>query len=147
MYLTPNFEKLTVPCYIHPQSSSALVAYFTTRDLHLAAQTELQKYSPIIDERAVYAEAEEAFKALDVYFKQAKGRDAERKPTTLLDAAVFSYTFLLLELNKEAWADGRLASLVRGCGGLVEHKEEIRKSYFRARVPSVWKKVSMEGSN
>jgi metaxin len=140
MYLTPNFTKITIPCYIYPQSTSPIINAFSASDLRSAAQNELLKYTPKIDERAVFAEAEEAFKAIDTFLKQ----NGERTPTTLLDAAVFSYTFLLLELRDEGWADGRLAEIVRGCKGLRAHEESIRKGYFRARVPGVWRRVVME---
>jgi hypothetical protein len=140
MYLTPNFTKLTLPCYILPQSTSAIINAFSASDLRSAAQNELLKLTPKIDERAIFAEAEEAFRALDTYLK----RDPERTPTTLLDAAVFSYTFLLLELGEEGWADARLASIVKDCKALKAHKESIRKGYFRARVPKVWRKAGLE---
>jgi metaxin len=140
MYLTPNFTKLTLPCYIHPQSTSPIINAFSASELQSAARNELLKYTPKIDERAIYAEADEAFKALDTFLK----RDVERAPTTLLDAAVFSYTFLLLELGEEGWADDRLAAIVRGCEALRAHEDTIRKGYFRARVPGVWKRIGME---
>jgi metaxin len=144
MYLTPNFQKLTIPCYIAPQSTSGVINYFSARDLQAAAQSELLKHTPKIDERAIFAEAEDALKALDTFLRQAKEKDPERTPTTLLDAAVFSYTFLLLGLDESGWADGRLAELVGNCDGLKTHKEEIRKGYFRARVPGIWKRIGLE---
>ncbi|KAF2432434.1 hypothetical protein EJ08DRAFT_677645 [Tothia fuscella] len=140
MYMTPNFEKLTVPCYIDAHTSSPIIRLFSARELRQAAQAELLKYKPVIDERAIYSDAEDAFQALDSYFSR---REEGTKPTTLLDAAVFAYTYLLLELAEDGWADRRLADMVRGLEGLRAHKEEIRKGYFRARPPGVWRRSKM----
>jgi metaxin len=142
MYLTPNFRKLTVPCYITTQTTIPLIRHFLALDLQNAAKTELLKHTPVIDEAAIYSEAGEAFKALDTYFKLAKTREEGRAPTTLLDAAVFAYTYLLLELRQSVWEDKRLVEKLNGCEGLRVHKETIRKGYFRARPPAVWKRFN-----
>jgi hypothetical protein len=142
MYLTPNFQTITTKCYIDPQSSSSIVRFLSSRDLQNAAREDLLKAKPIIDERAIYLEAEQAFIALDTYVSE--GIKNGRKPNGLLDAAIFSYVYLLLELEYEAWADRRLVDILKRFGGLKEHKELIRKNHFRARPPAIWRQLSQE---
>jgi hypothetical protein len=77
---------------------------------------------------------------LDTYFRK---REEGTKPTTLLDAAVFAYTYLLLELGEDYWADRRLVDCLSRFEGLKQHKESIRKSHFRARPPGVWRRSKM----
>jgi metaxin len=142
MYLTPNFELLTIPSYITSQSSSPLIRAVTSRDLRSSAEKALLQYKPIISEHTIYLEAEEAFKALATYLKEQM--DKGKSPTTLLDAAVFSYVYLLLELQYEVWADKRLVDVVKKFGALRAHRDLIRKSHFRARPPGLWKSLNAE---
>ncbi|QDS77334.1 hypothetical protein FKW77_005092 [Venturia effusa] len=144
MYLTPNFELLTVPSYINSQSKSFLVRAFTSRELRANAEKALLQYKPIISEHSIYLEAEEAFKALATYLEEQM--DAGKAPTTLLDAAAFSYVYLLLELKEEVWADRRLVDVVRKFKGLKEHADVIKKSYFRARPPGLWRSLNAEAT-
>jgi len=142
MYLTPNFEKITVHCYINNQSTSPIIQTFSARELRNAAREELLKYRPVIDESAIYLEAEQALKALAEY---VTGHiESDQKPTSVLDATVFAYTYLLLELEHRVWADKRLINIVRKFDGLRKHKDAIRKNHFRARPPSLWKQLNKE---
>lgn len=68
--------------------------------------------------------------------------DAGKPPTTVLDAAVFSYVYLLLELQYEVWEDKRLVDVVKKFRALREHKDVIRKNHFRARPPGLWKALN-----
>lgn len=140
MYLTPNFELLTIPSYITSQSTSPFIRAVTSRELRSSAEKALLQYKPIISEHTIYFEAEEAFKALATYLKEQM--DAGKAPTTLLDAAVFSYVYLLLELQYEIWADTRLVDVVRKFKALREHRDAIQKSHFRARPPGLWKSLN-----
>lgn len=140
MYLTPNFDLLTVPSYINSQSKSSLIRAGTSRELRSSAEKALLQYKPIISEHTIYLEAEEAFKALATYLKEQM--DAGKAPTTLLDATVFSYVYLLLELNEELWADRRLVDVVRKFKALRDHTERIKKSHFRARPPGLWNSLN-----
>lgn len=140
MYLTPNFEHITTKCYIAPQSTSFLVQSLSAHELRSAAQTSLLASKPTIDERAIYLEAEQAFTALDTYVSE--GLKTGRKPTSLLDAAIFSYIFLLLGLEERAWKDRRLVESLQRFNGLREHMELIKKHHFRARLPSVWRSLN-----
>ncbi|KAE9993118.1 hypothetical protein EG327_006471 [Venturia inaequalis] len=140
MYLTPNFDLLTVPAYIISQSKSSLIRAITSRELRSSAEKALLQYKPIISEHAIYLEAEEAFKALSTYLKEQM--DSGKAPTTLLDAAVFSYVYLLLELNEHVWADRRLVDVVRKFKALREHKEIIERNYFTVKPPGLWKSLN-----
>ncbi|KIW03779.1 uncharacterized protein PV09_05082 [Verruconis gallopava] len=140
MYLTPNFRAITTKCYIDPQSSSSIVRFFSSRSLQEAAREDLLKTKPIIDERAIYLEAEQAFVALDTYVSE--GIKSGRSPTSLLDAAIFSYVYLLLELDGSVWMDTRLVDILKKFNGLREHKELIRKNHFRARPPAIWRELN-----
>ena len=144
MYLTPNFELLTIPSYITSQSTSPLIRALTSRELRSSAEKALLQYKPIISEHTIYLEAEEAFKALATYLKEQM--DKGKSPTTLLDAAVFSYVFLLLELQYEIWADTRLVDVVKKFGGLRVHRDVVRKNHFRARPPGLWKSLNAEAA-
>ena len=142
MYLTPNFDTITKRCYIDPQSHSSVVRLFSSHTLQKAARDDLLKAKPIIDERAIYLEAEQAFIALDTYV--AEGMKASRSPTGLLDAAIFSYVYLLLELNNGVWADRRLVDVLSRFSGLRQHMELIKKHHFRARPPAIWRQLNQE---
>jgi hypothetical protein len=142
MYLTANFHAITTRCYIHPQSTSSVVRAFSAHTLQNAARDDLLKHKPIIDERAIYLEAEQAFFALEAYV--SKGIQAGRAPTSLLDAATFSYVYLLSELSKEAWADRRLPEILAKFEALTQHKDSIMKQHFRARPPAVWRELNQE---
>jgi metaxin len=142
MYLTSNFRTVTTKCYIDPQSSSSIVRLFSSRTLQNAARDDLLKTKPIIDERAIYLEAEQAFIALDTYVSE--GIKNGRTPTSLLDAAIFSYVYLLLELDEGVWSDRRLFDILKRFSGLREHKESIRKNHFRARPPAVWRQLNQD---
>ena len=140
MYLTTNFHPITTKCYIDPQSTSPIVRALSSRTLQTAAREDLLKAKPIIDERAVYLEAEQAFTALDIYVSE--GIKSGRTPTSLLDAAIFSYVYLLLELDEKVWANTRLVDMLKRFSGLREHKEIIRKHHFRARPPAAWRQLN-----
>jgi metaxin len=142
MYLTPNFDAITTKCYIDPPSSSSIVRSFSSRDLRNAAREDLLKTKPVIDERAIYLEAEQAFIALDTYVSE--GIKSGRKPTSLLDAAIFSYVYLLLQLEYGLWADRRLVDILKRFTRLKEHNELIRKHHFRARPPAVWRQLNQD---
>ena len=112
MYLTPNFELFTVPCYINTQSSSPIVRASNTHELRKAAEMELLKYSPKIDRQSLYDEARHAFWALDRYCHNKFYVVNDRKPT-LLDAAIFAYACLLWDIDYGCWADNELVDILR----------------------------------
>jgi metaxin len=111
MYLTPNFELFTVPCYINTQSSSPIVRAVSTHELRKAAEIELLKFSPKIDRQNLYDEARHAFWALNWYCNNKFYVLNDRKPT-LLDAAIFAYTCLLWDIDYGCWADNGLVTIL-----------------------------------
>jgi metaxin len=101
-----------------------------SRELRLAAEAELAKFSSIISDETLYNQADEAFAALETLL----GKDdwffgAQR--AGLFDASVFAYTHLLLDdtLGK-GWVDTRLRDALMTRRRLVMHRERILTMYF-----------------
>jgi metaxin len=136
MYLTPNFDAFTVPSYIGSQSSSAIVNILSAWELRRAAKRELLKHSPKIDEESLYEDADRAFRALDNIMKRRQEHNAPGRPS-LLEASLFSYLFLLLELPQEKWADRRLVDLLMKYPGLVSLEKTMKKD-FKLEPPSIY---------
>src|ERR1700760_4089542 len=111
MYLTPNFETITVPSYIGAQSSSPFIRFISQWELRREAKRELLKVGPKIDVEGLYAAAELSFNALDNIIGRRRRIAATGKPS-LLEATLFSYLFLLLELPADRWADHRLVDFI-----------------------------------
>jgi metaxin len=129
MYLTPNFDALTVPSYIKSQSASVIVNILSSWELRQAARNELLKHSPRIDEESLYEDADRAFRALDSVMKRKQEQNVPGRPS-LLEASLFSYLFLLLELPREKWADGRLVDLLMKYPGLVALEKMMKKDFM-----------------
>lgn len=137
LYLCPpNFASVAAPCYIHPSSNNPLVGAALAFELRSAATAEILKSSPalasssarVIDAEALYAEAEDAFRALSALLKDDAWFGGAEQPG-LMDASVFAYTHLLLD-DKLGWEDGRLNEGVRECANLVRHRARILERYF-----------------
>ena len=137
MYLTPNFDALTVPSYIGSQSASAIVNILSAWELRQAARRELLKHSPKIDAESLYEDADRAFRALDNIMKRKREQNAPGGPS-LLEASLFSYLFLLLELPREKWADRRLVDLLMKYPGLVALEKTMRKDFMILEPPSIY---------
>jgi metaxin len=144
MNLTQNFSRITVPLYIHTQSASMFVRTISAFELRRAAQAELAKYPPAIDETSgQYIDAERAFFALENLIKRKrklakKGESKEWHPT-LLEANLFSYLFLLLELPEEKWADDRLVKCLKeGFPGLVAEVGRWKEDIGELKRPEVY---------
>ena len=139
MYLTPNFTCFTVPSYIHTQSSSAVVRAASAYDLRQAAETELLKYSPRIHEDTLYFEADEALGALDSWIDSARPKTGTSdSDVTLVEAALFSYTYLLLEPTR--WAHTKLPELVNKYDSLLVLTQSIEDRLPKLRAPDAWVK-------
>jgi metaxin len=136
MYLTPNFDKFTVPSYIGTQSSSAFIRIINAWELRSAARAELKKHSPVVDADGLYQDADQAFAALENVLKR-KNRmaDAENRAPSLLEATAFAYLFLLLETLYTAWADTRLVDVVRKYPELEKVEVALNASHFGALKP------------
>jgi metaxin len=137
MYLTPNFEALTVPSYIGSQSSSAVVNILSAWELRQAARHELEKHSPKIDPESLYEDADRAFCALDNLMTRKRQQNTPGRPS-LLEASLFSYLFLLLELPQDKWADGRLVELLRKYPGLVALGRTMKKDFMILEPPAIY---------
>jgi len=136
MYLTPNFERFTVPCYIDSQSSSSVVRAVSTFELRKAAETELLKHSPTINQQALYDEAREAFQALNEYCSERPCAYSE-KEATLVDAALFSYTDLLWSIEYDCWADSGLVDILLSNGSILDLYDALdtKSNWWRVPMP------------
>jgi hypothetical protein len=137
MYLTPNFEAFTVPSYIIAQSTSLFIRFISQWELRREARRELLKVGPKIDIEELYAAAEVAFSALDNVIGRRRRLATTGKPS-LLEATLFSYLFLLLELPQDKWIDHRLVSIVRSKPTLVAWEAEIKPDFGNLKPPGIY---------
>jgi hypothetical protein len=137
MYLTPNFYTFTVPCYIGGQSASSFIQFISAWELRREARLELLKYKPKVDVEGLYAAAELALCSLDNLIGRRKRIDTEGKPS-LLEATLFAYLFLLLELPLQKWADPRLVELVRKHSNLVAWEKHMSKVFGKFQPPGIY---------
>lgn len=99
-------------------------------DLRLAAERELLKHGAVIDAEAIYAEAEDAFRALETVLATDQWFFGAERPG-LFDASVFAYTHLLLQELGDGWRESRLGNAVRARQRLVRHQERIFEAFFK----------------
>lgn len=137
MYLTPNFETITVPSYIGAQSSSPFIRFISQWELRREAKRELLKVGPKIDVEGLYASAKLSFNALDNIIGRRRRLVATGKPS-LLEATLFSYLFLLLELPSDKWSDHRLVDLVRANPTLVAWEAEMKLEFGNLNPPRIY---------
>ncbi len=130
IYISSNFTSIAEPLYILPASSNSFVRLTTARELRLAAEKELLKFSSVFDAETLYNQAEEAFTALDSLLGDDKWFFGAESPG-LFDASVFAYTQLLLDdgLGK-GWLDTRLRDTLMPRQRLIAHRDNIMKNYF-----------------
>ncbi|KAJ4315398.1 hypothetical protein N0V94_005967 [Neodidymelliopsis sp. IMI 364377] len=130
IYLSHNFTSIAEPLYILPTSTNAFVRLTIARDLRLAAEKELLKFSAIVNAETLYNQAEEAFTALDSLLGDDEWFFGAETPS-LFDASVFAYTHLLLDdgLGK-GWLDTRLRDTLKPRQRLVAHRDKILNKYF-----------------
>ncbi|KAF3037205.1 hypothetical protein E8E12_003661 [Didymella heteroderae] len=131
IYLSSNFTSIAEPLYILPTSSNPFVRLTIARELRLAAEKELLKFSSIISAETLYEQAEEAFTALDTLLGKNEWFFGAETPG-LFDASVFAYTHLLLDdrLGK-GWLDTRLRDTLMSRQHLVAHRNKILETYFQ----------------
>lgn len=130
MYLSQNSTTIAEPLYILPTSRNSFVRLAISRELRLAAEAELAKFSSIISDETLYNQASEAFAALETLLGKDDWFFGAQRPG-LFDASVFAYTHLLLDdkLGK-GWVDTRLRDALMACRRLVAHRERILAKYF-----------------
>lgn len=130
IYLSANSTTIAEPLYILPTSTNPFVHLTIARELHLAAESELLKFSSIIDAEELYRQAEEALAALETALGEQTWFFGADKPG-LFDASVFSYTHLLMDdsLGK-GWVDTRLRDALLSRQNLTNHRDRILTKYF-----------------
>lgn len=130
IYLSQNFISIAEPLYILPTSSNPFVRLTIARELRLAAEKELLKFSAIVSAETLYNQAEEAFTALDSLLGDNEWFFGAENPG-LFDASVFAYTHLLLhdDLGK-GWLDTRLRDTLMSRQRLIAHRNKILGKYF-----------------
>ncbi|KAF1944029.1 hypothetical protein EJ02DRAFT_452871 [Clathrospora elynae] len=130
VYLSPNSNTIAEPLYILPTSRNSLVRLTIARELRIAAQTELLKFSTYINDETLYNQAEEAFAALETLLGRDDWFFGASRPG-LFDASVFAYTHLLLdERLAKGWADTRLRDTLMSRKRLITHRARILAEYF-----------------
>ncbi|KAG9191045.1 hypothetical protein G6011_09133 [Alternaria panax] len=130
IYLSPNFTTIAEPLYILPSSRNSLVRLAISRDLRLAAETELLKFSSIINDETLYNQADEAFATLEALLGKDDWFFGAQRPG-LFDASVFAYTHLLLDAGLgKGWVDTRLRDALMARRRLVTHRDRVLARYF-----------------
>ena len=125
LYLTDDFARVVEPRYIHPQTSSSAVRQALAYQLRAAARAEVHRVGGSTAPASIVAGARGAFEALEALLGKDEWFFGQREPG-LLDAAVFAFTHLILELHV-----GRLEAILRDCEGLVRHQQRIQARFFR----------------
>ena len=143
MYLTPNFNRFTVPCYVESQSSSSIVRAVSTFELRKAAETELLKHAPTINQQSLYDDAREAFQALNEYCTERSGEYAAQE-ATILDAALFAYTDLLWSIEYDCWADCGLVDILLSNSSILDAYDALDTKYSWWRIPLPERYVMLE---
>ncbi|KAL6703546.1 hypothetical protein ACN47E_009571 [Coniothyrium glycines] len=130
IYLSPNFTTIAESLYIVSASSNPFVRLAIARELQLAAEKELLKFSPIINAETLYSQAGEAFAALETLLGKDKWFFGASGPG-LFDASVFAYTHLLLEESLgRGWADTCLRDALMSRTHLITHRDRILTNHF-----------------
>jgi metaxin len=130
IYISPNSTTIAEPLYILPTSRNPFVRLTVSRELRLAAETELLKFSSIINDETLYNQADEAFATLEALLGRDEWFFGAQRPG-LFDASVFAYTHLLLdERLGKGWVDTRLRDALMARRRLVTHRDRILARYF-----------------
>lgn len=130
IYLSHNFTTIAESLYILSTSSNPFVRLTIARDLRLAAENELLKFSAPINAETLYNQAEEAFTALEELLGKDDWFFGTSRPG-LFDASVFAYTHLLLdETLGKGWVDTRLRDTLTSRNRLITHRDRILAQYF-----------------
>jgi metaxin len=130
VYLSHNSTSIAEPLYILPTSSNPFVRLTIARELRLAAEKELLKFSTVISAATLYTQAEEAFVALESLLGDDQWFFGAEQPG-LFDASVFAYTHLLLDENLgRGWVDTGLRDALMARTHLITHRNRILTTYF-----------------
>ncbi|KHJ35534.1 putative mitochondrial outer membrane protein [Erysiphe necator] len=123
-----NFNKVAYPLYVSSVSTNFLVRALISYQLRAAAESELLKFSSVIDIDDIYSEADKAFEALSILLGENSWFFGNERPS-LFDASVFAYSHLLLDENM-GWLETKLCRTLQTRKNLVQHRERILKKYY-----------------
>jgi metaxin len=130
IYLSANATSIAEPLYILGTSRNPFVRLTIARELRLAAEKELLKFSTVINDETLYNQAEEAFAALETLLAKDDWFFGASRPG-LFDASVFAYTHLLLDESLgKGWVDTRLRDALLSRKRLITHRDRIFAKYF-----------------
>ena len=129
LYLEPrNLKSVAAPLYINPASSSLLVRLTLTRQLRLAAQSELLKRGPVIDPQALFTGAEAAFAALSILLGDDENFFGADLPGMFAASGCAYRNLLLVEVM--GWEEGTMRRMVMKHANLVKHRRRLYREYF-----------------
>ena len=132
LYLCPtNFAAVARRLYVEASTSNTIVRFALSRQVQETARTELLRQAPVVDVHALYREADAAFNALSELLGDHPYFFAS-KVGSLFDAAVFSYTNILLD-DKIQWKERRMIEDLNKYKNLVRHRNMISQKYFRTK--------------
>ena len=128
LYLHPANGTLVSRLYVTPNSTNPLVNVVTATQLRRAAEEEIRKSNALgvgISEAEIMLEGRDSLRALESVLGEGKWFFGAEEPG-LFDAAVFAYTWLILD-GDLGWAWNALGEELRSCDGLVRHRESMAK--------------------
>lgn len=135
LYLTPHNRHIVQRLYLEPTSSSWAVQKSIEHTLTTAVQEQLILGTPRgrIDVDDIYARAGLALESFATALAKDDdwwilGGDNDGRPT-LVDAALFAYTHLLLDKNM-GWKDKRLVRRVERFAPLRQHHDRIMREFY-----------------
>ncbi|KAK6951058.1 hypothetical protein Daesc_007587 [Daldinia eschscholtzii] len=130
LYLSRPNSALLSHLYVAPVSTSRVVKTTVLYQLRHAAEEEILRSigALVVNPERLYDGAKEAFEALSTVLGSGEWFFGASKPS-LFDAAVFSYTHLLLDQGLR-WEDRRLTEIVEEFSNLVEHRNRILQRYW-----------------
>lgn len=141
LYLSPRNRHIVERLYLKPTSSSWAVQKSIEHTLLTAVQEQLILATPRarIDVDDIYARARQSLESFALVLQDEEkevgegnawvlGGDGKGGPT-LIDAALFAYTHLLLD-ESMGWKDKRLVISVHRWPVLVRHRDRILKEFY-----------------
>ncbi|EFE39159.1 mitochondrial outer membrane protein (Sam35), putative [Trichophyton verrucosum HKI 0517] len=123
-----NFESIAKKAYVNPSTTNPLVRATLAYQLKEAAKDQLQRKETYIDPDDILAEAKQAFKSLSSLLGDNDYFTYDSTPCWF-DAAVFSYTHLILDKTL-GWKFNPLASYLEEHPNLVQHRQRLLDKYF-----------------
>ncbi|KAH8670903.1 hypothetical protein BX600DRAFT_457788 [Xylariales sp. PMI_506] len=125
LYLSPANSKLLTELYIAPASATKLVQTTIFYQLRSAAEAQILQATGAtrVNPATLYDKAQQAFEALATALGSNEWFFGNSEPG-VFDAAVFSYTHLLLDSSLN-WEDARLTRSLEQSPSLIAHRNRI----------------------